>query len=276
MMSSPRTGLRAPRSRTGSFRSDPDRHPHAGRQRLRDPRLRAHARAETPVIAMSGSAEIPDAVSAMHAGARDFLIKPFDKKALSRKRWQRAASRRRPRRSIRRIRAPGATSTRPGCWATIRPCCRCWPAVAGGGHPLHGAHHRRIRHRQRAGGAVAARGLDRATKPFVAVNCAAIPPYAGRVRAVRTRARRLHRRDDSARRAASRQADTRHHLPRRDRRDGAGRPGQAAAPDPGRRALPRGRRDRRRRSTCASWPPPTATWSTRSRPGVSAPICSGA
>ena len=36
----------------------------------------------TPVIAMSGSAEIPDAVKAMHAGARDFLIKPFEVKAL--------------------------------------------------------------------------------------------------------------------------------------------------------------------------------------------------
>ena len=36
----------------------------------------------TPVIAMSGNAEIPDAVRAMHAGARDFLIKPFDNRAL--------------------------------------------------------------------------------------------------------------------------------------------------------------------------------------------------
>src|SRR3978361_694617 len=36
----------------------------------------------TPVIAMSGSAEIPDAVKAMHAGARDFLIKPFDVQTL--------------------------------------------------------------------------------------------------------------------------------------------------------------------------------------------------
>src|SRR4249920_532666 len=42
---------------------------------------RLHA-PQTPVIAMSGSAEIPDAVRAMHAGARDFLIKPFDVKAL--------------------------------------------------------------------------------------------------------------------------------------------------------------------------------------------------
>ena len=36
----------------------------------------------TPVIAMSGSAEIPDAVRAMHAGARDFLIKPFESRTL--------------------------------------------------------------------------------------------------------------------------------------------------------------------------------------------------
>src|SRR5438128_2457913 len=36
----------------------------------------------TPVIVMSGSAEIPDAVRAMRAGARDFLIKPFELKGL--------------------------------------------------------------------------------------------------------------------------------------------------------------------------------------------------
>src|SRR5215471_7377963 len=42
---------------------------------------RMHA-PSTPVIAMSGSAEIPEAVKAMHAGARDFLIKPFDVHAL--------------------------------------------------------------------------------------------------------------------------------------------------------------------------------------------------
>jgi len=36
----------------------------------------------TPIIAMSGSAEIPDAVRAMRAGARDFLIKPFGIEAL--------------------------------------------------------------------------------------------------------------------------------------------------------------------------------------------------
>jgi DNA-binding NtrC family response regulator len=39
-------------------------------------------RPTTPVIVMSGSAEIPDAVRAMRAGARDFLIKPFEFKGL--------------------------------------------------------------------------------------------------------------------------------------------------------------------------------------------------
>src|SRR5437773_1278594 len=36
----------------------------------------------TPVIVMSGSAEIHDAVRAMRAGARDFLIKPIESKGL--------------------------------------------------------------------------------------------------------------------------------------------------------------------------------------------------
>src|SRR5256885_3927591 len=36
----------------------------------------------TPVIVMSGNAEIHDAVRAMRAGARDFLIKPIDVKGL--------------------------------------------------------------------------------------------------------------------------------------------------------------------------------------------------
>jgi DNA-binding NtrC family response regulator len=36
----------------------------------------------TPVVVMSGSAEIPDAVRAIRAGARDFLIKPFEFRGL--------------------------------------------------------------------------------------------------------------------------------------------------------------------------------------------------
>jgi two-component system, NtrC family, response regulator AtoC len=36
----------------------------------------------TPVIVMSGSAQIPDAVRAMRAGARDFLVKPVEVESL--------------------------------------------------------------------------------------------------------------------------------------------------------------------------------------------------
>jgi DNA-binding NtrC family response regulator len=36
----------------------------------------------TPVIVMSGSAEVPDAVRAMRSGARDFLVKPVDLRCL--------------------------------------------------------------------------------------------------------------------------------------------------------------------------------------------------
>jgi DNA-binding NtrC family response regulator len=41
-----------------------------------------HRTPHTPVIVMSGSAETLDAVRAMRAGARDFLIKPFEHRAL--------------------------------------------------------------------------------------------------------------------------------------------------------------------------------------------------
>jgi DNA-binding NtrC family response regulator len=36
----------------------------------------------TPVIVMSGSAEVTDAVRAMRAGARDFLVKPVELRSL--------------------------------------------------------------------------------------------------------------------------------------------------------------------------------------------------
>ena len=79
----------------------------------------------TPVIAMSGSAEIPDAVRAMHAGARDFLIKPFEVRTLEEA--VAAVLKPTPRRASRRpTRSAGATARARGCWAAIRRCCpRC-------------------------------------------------------------------------------------------------------------------------------------------------------
>ena len=105
----------------------------------------------TPVIAMSGSAEIPDAVRAMHAGARDFLIKPFEMRSA--------------RRGGRRVLKPpppepappdrdrlARSATRRGCSATIRRCCRCCSLLSQvADTALHGAHHRRVGHGQGAG-----------------------------------------------------------------------------------------------------------------------------
>ena len=68
----------------------------------------------------------------------------------------------------------------------------------------HRADHRRERHRQGAGRARAARARASARDgPFVAVNCAAMPEHAARERAVRPRARRLHRRARAQAAAAS-------------------------------------------------------------------------
>ena len=65
----------------------------------------------------------------------------------------------------------------------------------------------------------------RADGPFVAINCAAIPEYAARERAVRLREGRVHRRRAAQARTV-RAGPSRHALPRRDRRSAARAPGQ--------------------------------------------------
>ena len=76
------------------------------------------------------------------------------------------------------------------------------------------AHHRRVRHRQGARRARAARHIPRANGPFVALNTSAIAAGAARVGAVRPREGRVHGRDASAaggssRRTAARCSSTR-------------------------------------------------------------------
>jgi len=129
----------------------------------------------TPVIAMSGTAEIPDAVRAMHAGARDFLIKPFDKHALSE---AMAAVLRPPAQAVdpvnprawRDQHAPWLLGDDPAMVPVLALLeqvadTRCTVLITG---------------ESGTGKELAARALhagsNRLKRPFVPVNCAAIPP----------------------------------------------------------------------------------------------------
>jgi DNA-binding NtrC family response regulator len=135
---------------------------------------RAHT-PTTPVIAMSGSAEIPDAVKAMHAGARDFLIKPFDVRALE----ESVASVLRPPMPPRSASDPRAWRDRHAPWllggdAALDPVLELLSQVADTRCTVL------ITGESGTGKELAARSLHagsgRAAEPFVAVNCAAIPP----------------------------------------------------------------------------------------------------
>jgi DNA-binding NtrC family response regulator len=128
----------------------------------------------TPVIAMSGSAEIPDAVRAMHAGARDFLIKPFE---------------------VRMLEDAVAAVLKPTPASEPETDALAWrdehaPAMLGGDPAMLPALSMLakvaetrctvlITGESGTGKELAARSLHagsaRAKKPFVAVNCAAIP-----------------------------------------------------------------------------------------------------
>ena len=81
---------------------------------------------------------------------------------------------------------------------------------------------------------------DRASKPFVAVSCAALAETLLESRAVRPREGRLHRRRPAEARQV-RNGRRRHHLPGRDRRHFAQAAGGPAARAAGALLLPRGR-----------------------------------
>ncbi len=129
---------------------------------------------QTPVIAMSGNAEIPDAVKAMHAGARDFLIKPFDTKALE----EAVAAVLRPHDATQEAPNPVDWRDRNAPWLlgadpAMLPVLALLSQVADTRCTVM------ITGESGTGKELAARSLHagsaRAAKPFVAVNSAAIP-----------------------------------------------------------------------------------------------------
>ena len=224
----------------------------------------------TPVIAMSGSAEIPDAVRAMHAGARTFSSS-HSRRARSRNLSPRSSSQPRP--SPSPTRSPGGKHA-PwllGNDASLLPALGLLAQVADTGCTVL------ITGDSGTGKELVARSLHagsaRKNKPFVAVNCAAIPSNLveselfGHAKGSFTGA-------SSARTGRFAQADT----------------GTIFLDEIGEMAIgvqakllrliqdgelyPVGE-ETPPASTSASWPPPTGTSSGRSPPESSGPISTG-
>jgi len=182
---------------------------------------------------MSGSAQIPDAVRAMRLGARDFLVKPVGADSLEEALSGAVGSSKTPPLpdaapdplAWRDRTAPWLLGEDPAMLAVLvllaqvsdTSCTVLLTGESGTGKEFV------------ARSIVA--GSSRAKKPFVAVNCAAIPinlvesELFGHAKGAFTGA-------NSARMGRFAEASGRNHLARRDRGDGAGRASQAAAPHP--------------------------------------------
>ena len=207
-------------------------------------------RPELPVIVMSAQNTFMTAVRASERGAYEYLPKPFDLKELIGDRRPRA------------IGAEGAYA--PGGEARglrLHPAGRPLAGDAGNlprarppdADRSHRDDHGRIRHRQGAGRARAARLRQAPQRPVRGHQHGGDPARPHRVRAVRPREGRLHRRQHPQLRPL-RAGRGRHAVPRRDRRHADGGADAASAraaagrihhrrrphPDQGRRAHHRG------------------------------------
>jgi hypothetical protein len=93
-----------------------------------------------------------------------------------------ASCRHRATRSLPAGAAAAPTAVPPCCaWPVApRPCSRCAPGAEGGAQHGAGAGARRVGHRQGAGGARHPRRRRARRRPFVAVNCGAIPSTCSR------------------------------------------------------------------------------------------------
>ena len=196
---------------------------------------------------------------AFKLGVEDFLEKPFEVDellALARRavRSQRLQTReavpdQRARRRVQPLRHRRPQPADAGRAAARR---------ARGADQEHGAHHRRDRHRQGDGGAAHPPPQRAARHAAHQGELRGDSRDAARVGALRPRARRVHRRhDDQARqvRAGRRRLD----LPRRDRHDEHRRSRRSCCACCRSASSSRSAPSGRRRWTCASSPPPTAT-----------------
>ena len=225
---------------------------------------------------MTAHATVESAIEAMKLGALDYLQKPFEidellvvvRRALEHQRLRTRAPlpAQRARRAVRPLRHRRAQPR------------------DGGGHPAARSWSPRPRARCSSPARPApARSWSRARSTTAARSATAVRQGelrgdsrdAARVRAVRPRARRVHRRDDDQE-GQVRAGRRRHALPRRDRHDAPDAAGEAAARAAGARVRAARLRAHARRSTCASSPRPTATCGRWSPTASSARISSTA
>ena len=206
-------------------------------------RARKHA-PELPVILITAHATVPTAVAALREGAFDYVQKPFDNDEL-RALVKRALEVTRLARENRYLRAE--LRTRYSLDAVVAESPRVRDALELARRAAASRSTVLVTGESGTGKELVARAVhyhsERVGGPFVAVNCKALATRRARIRALRPRARRLHGRRALAA-GALRARGRRHALPRRDRRDRARLPDEAAAGAAG-AARAAGRRQRR-------------------------------
>ena len=222
------------------------------------------------VVIVTGFADVPTAVESIKKGGFDYLLKPICIDQVE-------MLLRRVREHVRLVeenrylhaelagagadiigesrRRQGRCAARPSSWPPRTPpsCSRARAARARSWSPRRSTH-----------------SSPRRNGPFIGVNCAALPETLLESELFGHEQRRLHRRARAPSPGRFELADGGTLLPRRDRRPCRSAPGQAAARHRGEGVRARGRHPHACAWTCASSPPPTATWRRRWPRGASA------
>ena len=227
--------------------------------------IKARERPRPPVIMMTAYTSTKSAIEAMKLGAADYISKPFDveelkivvQKALERAELddENVYLRRELEQKYTFANIIGKSPRMQAIFSLVERIARTTSTVL-------------IPGESGTGKELIARAIHfaspRAARRFVSINCGAHAREPARERALRPRARRLHRRR-ARQEGALPGGRPRHPLPRRDRRDDADDAGEAAARPAG-EGRAQGRRHRRGAGRRArSSPPPTGTSSDAHR-----------